>query len=508
VHVSFDVTNTGSAAGATVAQLYAAPKFTVSGVQLPQEQLEGFQKTSVLAPGQSQSITLSVKVSALSQWDENGLKQVVYDGPYQFQVGPDSATVAGSGTVTVHGAITPQVQSVTVQPDQVVFAPGDTLNLTGKNPWIAPDTNSTLEQPHASASNIVEAVNNDQSFVDLSSARVSYSSSDPAVASVDSGGLVRAVKDGVATITVTVNGVSGSVPIVVRGTLSDSTPAVIPAGQPATASATFINGGTTAVSGVTLSVTVPSGWTATPVTPVTSAQVPGGGKATATWQLTAPAGAAPQAYTIGYAAASSEGSFTDSAQTNVPYASLAAAYDNTGISNDNAASAGAFDGGGLSFSAQALAADGFVSGQPVTVSGVTFTWPGVNVPDNIVNSGQAFPVGGSGNTLGFLGASNNGTGSGTGTIVYTDGTTQTFALGFADWWAGSAISGTSIAATTPYIDTGANSAQQTQTVHVYYEGVAIDPSKTVAYLVLPHVTDNGQAGGITALHVFAIGFGS
>ncbi|HEX6521575.1 MAG TPA: glycoside hydrolase family 3 C-terminal domain-containing protein [Streptosporangiaceae bacterium] len=508
VHVSVDVTNTGTTAGSTVAQLYVAPKFTVPGVQLPDKQLEGFQKTPVLAPGQTQTITLSVKVPDLSQWDENSLRQVVYDGPYQFQVGPDSATTAGSATVTVEGAITPRVQSVNVQPDQVVFKPGDTLSLTGKNPWIAPDTNSSLEQPHASADNIIEAVNNDQSFVNLSTAHVKYASSDPSVATVDSSGLVRAVKDGVTTITVTVNGVSGSVPILVQGTLSNSTPAVIPAGQQATASATFTNGGTTPVSGVTLSVTVPSGWTATPVTPVTSAQVPGGGKVTATWQLTPPSDAAPQAYTIGYAAASSEGSFTGSGQTNVPYASLAAAYDNTGISNDNAPAAGAFDGGGLNFSAQALASDGFVSGQPVTVSGVSFTWPGVNVPDNIVNSGQAIPVSGSGHTLGFLGASNNGTGSGTGTIVYTDGTTQTFALGFADWWAGSATSGTSIAATTPYLNSGANSSKQNQTVHVYYEGVSIDPSKTVRYVVLPHVTDNGQTTQITALHVFAIGFGS
>jgi beta-glucosidase len=58
-----------------------------------------------------------------------------------------------------------------------------------------------------------------------------------------------------------------------------------------------------------------------------------------------------------------------SVQTIVPYASIAAAYDNTGISNDNAPAAGAFDGGGLNFSAQALAADGFVSGQTVTLTG-------------------------------------------------------------------------------------------------------------------------------------------
>ena len=220
----------------------------------------------MLRAGQTQHITLQVKIPSLSEWDEQTLKQVVYDGSYEFFVGPDSATAAGSGTVTVHGAITPSVQYVTVQPDQVVYQAGQTLSLTGTNPWIAPDTDSALEQPHASADNIVEAVNDDESFVNLSRAHVAYSSNDPSVASVDSNGLVRAVKDGVATIRVTVNGVTGTAVIVVQGTLTNSTPAVAPAGQPATVSATFTNGGSTPVSNVALSVTVPSGWTATATT--------------------------------------------------------------------------------------------------------------------------------------------------------------------------------------------------------------------------------------------------
>jgi beta-glucosidase len=505
VTVSFDVTNTGTTAGATVAQLYAAPRFTVAGTQLPGEQLAGFSRTANLKPGQTQHITLQVKLPSLSQWDEQALRQVVYDGSYAFSVGPDSATAVASAAVAVRGSITPRVQYVTVQPDQVVYQAGQTLSLGAGNPWIAPDTDSALEQPHASADGIVEAVNNDESFANLSRARVSYSSSDPSVANVDSRGLVRAVKDGVATIKVTVNGVPGTAVIVVQGTLTNSTPAVVPAGQPSTVSATFTNGGGNPVSDVALSATVPAGWTATAAGPVTFASVQAGGKATATWQVTPAAGATPQQYPITFAATSSEGTFSSSAQTNVPYASVAAAYDNTGISNDNAPAAGAFDGGGLNFSAQALAADGFVSGQPVTVGGTSFTWPDVNVPDNVVCGGQAVPVSGSGAALAFLGASNNGTGSGTGTIVYTDGTTQSFALGFADWWSGSAIAGTSIAATTPYLNNGSNSSQQTQPVHVYYASIPIDSSKTVQYVVLPDVTQNGQTAQVTALHVFAIG---
>jgi beta-glucosidase len=100
VRVSFDVTNTGMVAGATAAQLYVAPQFTVPGVELPLQQLAGFQKTAVLASGQTQHITLEVEISGLSQWDETSFRQVVYEGPYQFRVGPDSATTAGEGTAS------------------------------------------------------------------------------------------------------------------------------------------------------------------------------------------------------------------------------------------------------------------------------------------------------------------------------------------------------------------------------------------------------------------------
>ena len=63
VAVTFDVTNTGTTPGATVAQLYVAPQFTVPGTDLPKKQLEGFQKTAVLQPGQTQHITLAVKAA-------------------------------------------------------------------------------------------------------------------------------------------------------------------------------------------------------------------------------------------------------------------------------------------------------------------------------------------------------------------------------------------------------------------------------------------------------------
>ncbi|SHN08971.1 glycoside hydrolase family 3 C-terminal domain-containing protein [Actinacidiphila paucisporea] len=293
VSVGFDVTNTGRTAGSTVAQLYAAPQFTVPGAELPKEQLAGFRKTAVLAPGHTQHISLSVKAADLSQWDEGALKQVVPDGDYTFRVGPDSATAAGAGTVRVHGAITPRVQSVTVQPGQVVFKAGDTLDLTGKNPWIAPDTDSALEQDHAPADSIVEAADNDQSFADLSRARVAYRSSDPRVATVNGAGVVTMRAPGAASIEVTVNGVTGTAPIVVQSPFTLRAADIAKPDTTITATATFANTGAQPIRGLSMKLSAPSGWTATPTSPVSLSKVAPGRQVTATWSVTVPATASP-----------------------------------------------------------------------------------------------------------------------------------------------------------------------------------------------------------------------
>jgi beta-glucosidase len=507
VGIGLTVTNTGQRAGTTVPQLYVTTPGAGQGA-VPLQRLAGFQKTKQLQPGQAQRVNLRVKISDLALWDTAHSRNAVTDGTYQFKVGTNASGTVATKNVQVTGALTPAVQYVTVQPEGVVYQAGQTIDLTGINKWLADDTD-TAEEPDRNlgirADKIVEAVNDDQSFADLKTAHVKYTSSNPTVASVDSNGLVRAIKDGVATITVNVNGVSGTAVIDVQGTLTNNVPAIMAAGSSGTASATFTNGSASPVTKLALAITVPAGWTATPTTPTSFDSVAGGSSATAKWTISPGSAVAPGAYSIGFTANSSAGTFSSSGQVKVPYATVAAAYDNTGISNDNAPAAGAFDGSGLNYSAQALAADGFQAGQDVTVGGIGFSWPGTNVPDNIVAGGQVLPVSGSGRLLGFLGASAFGNTSGPGTIVYTDGTTQAYTLAFADWWSGSATAGTSIAATTSYINTGTNSSQQNQTVHVYLGWVSLDPTKTVRYVILPDIAENGQVAGQPAMHVFAMG---
>jgi len=512
VHVNFNVTNTGTTAGATVAQLYVAQKFSVPGVELPIKQLEGFQRTRMLAPGQSQHISLTVHMPSLSAWDEQSLKQVVYDGPYQFQVSSDSSDndIMGSGTVRVTGSITPKVQYVTVQPDQVIFKPGDTLDLTGKNPWIAPDTNSSLEQPHASADNIIEAVNNNEAFVDLSDAHVTYASSNRNVATVSSTGMLTAVAHGVATISVTVNGVTGSVPIVVQQPLTMNAPAIAAPGSTSTVTTTLPNTSSKPLTNVSLTLSAPSGWTATATSPATFATVAPGQIAQTTWSVTAPASVSPGSYSLtanaDFTDANGPGTATATDQMSVPYPSLSAAINNTGIADDSNPTAGNLDGGGFSYSAEALAAKGLTPGASVVHDGVPFTWPNAQpgTPDNVAAAGQTIAISGSGTTLGILGNGDYGTADGEGTITYTDGSTQQFDLSLPDWWANTNPPNGDILATMPYMlePTGKN----TQNNSIYYVGVPLQQGKTVQYVTLPDIGAPPQSGS-TAMHIWALGIG-
>ena len=95
-----------------------------------------------------------------------------------------------------------------------------------------------------------------------------------------------------------------------------------------------------------------------------------------------------------------------SATVTVPYSSLIAAYNNTGISDNSDVAAADYDGVGDSYSAQALAAGTptpLTPGGQVTVGGTTLTWPSAaaGTPDNVVTAGQTVALSGSGTDLGL-----------------------------------------------------------------------------------------------------------
>jgi beta-glucosidase len=290
-----------------------------------------------------------------------------------------------------------------------------------------------------------------------------------------------------------------------------SAPPVIPAGSKSTVTVTLVNDGDYAMPGARFTLDVPDGWTATPAGPLPGDVVPGQ-TVTASYTVTPPASATPgsSALTARITASQLPGNSTveASATVAVPYTSLAAAYNNTGISDNSDEAAANYDDSGDSFSAQALAAatPALVAGQPVTIGGTTFTWPSAapGTPDNVVTAGQTIELSGSGTDLGFLGASQNGTASGTVTVYYTDGTSQSYTLNMADWYANSPAVGNQLMTTTSSWNYQSNSLGA-HPVSVYFGSVPLAAGKQGAAVTLPTLSD---AGGTTAMHIFAMATGT
>ncbi|HEX4789717.1 MAG TPA: SGNH/GDSL hydrolase family protein, partial [Actinospica sp.] len=180
---------------------------------------------------------------------------------------------------------------------------------------------------------------------------------------------------------------------------------------------------------------------------------------------------------------------------------LSAAFDNVGISDNADTAAADLDGTGHSFSAEDLAADGWVPGAELTLDGTPLRWPNVAAgsPDNVVADGQRIAVSGSGDALTLVVASTAGATSGNGTISYTDGSTQAYTLSNADWYTGPTDT---MAVQLPNWNTA--SGTQSAAVKLTPDTVPLDPAKSVAAVTLPAISA-APGAGTAALHVFALG---
>ena len=285
-------------------------------------------------------------------------------------------------------------------------------------------------------------------------------------------------------------------------------PATIDAGSTATVTATLVNQGDYAMPHAGFILGAPSGWKVVNPRPV---NIAAGQTVTESFAVTAPSDATPGTRHLSVTVASGgPGGVTEATGTIVvPYASLSAAYNNIGISDNTNEAAANYDVVGDSFSAQALAAGTptpLTPGGQVTVDGTTLTWPNVaaGTPDNVVTRAQTVDIAGSGTDLGIIGASQNGTASGTVTINYTDGTSKSFNLNMADWWANSAAVGNQLLTTTSSWNYQSNPLGA-HPVSVYFAALPLDPSKTVASVTLPSLSGGS---GTTAMHVFAMAVGN
>jgi len=263
-----------------------------------------------------------------------------------------------------------------------------------------------------------------------------------------------------------------------------------------------------------LSLKVPEGWTVSPSVPVSVGTVAPGASASRDFSVTPPSsGLSPGVVNLLATATYGRGqSLINAAQVQVPAPSLASTFNNTGVTDnsDPDPSAGfiGFDGGGTSFSAQGLAADGLTPGAAVSAGGLGFTWPDVASaePDNTMAEGQTIAISGSGSSLGFLAAANNSPESGTGTIYYTDGTSQSFTLNVGNFWYPSGQNGNpdnvQVAGVNYANYTSGSSGHE---VYVFEQSVPLAAGKTVAAVTLPSL--GSVTGYNAALHIFAMAIG-
>ncbi|MBC6465819.1 glycoside hydrolase family 3 C-terminal domain-containing protein [Actinomadura alba] len=104
VTVSVDVTNTGTAAGAEVVQLYTHQK--TSRDEQPLKRLRGFQRVH-LQPGERRTVRMTLRAADLAHWDVTRDKWVVESAEHDLMLGASSADIRGRATLKVRGETIP-----------------------------------------------------------------------------------------------------------------------------------------------------------------------------------------------------------------------------------------------------------------------------------------------------------------------------------------------------------------------------------------------------------------
>jgi beta-glucosidase-like glycosyl hydrolase len=185
--VRVDVTNTGAVDGDEVVQIYIKTPDSPASLQRPLKRLEGFKRVTIPA-GQTKSVSIDINCADLWFWDSKNKKITFDKGKYIFEIGASSKDIKGQVEANMSGDYNAILKTIVADCGNIVFKPGNTAQTS------------------------LTASLSDDSFLDLSKAKISYRSNNPLVAGVDQNGKVTANRAGVASIFtyVTYNGITAS----------------------------------------------------------------------------------------------------------------------------------------------------------------------------------------------------------------------------------------------------------------------------------------------------------
>ena len=322
----------------------------------------------------------------------------------------------------------------------------------------------------------------------------------------DSGAQAFTVQDG--KYTISAGGSSRSLPVstTYRVTRSDgpvqltATPvqSTVAAGKSLTVTTRLRNLSDYADTGARVSVTAPKGWAVRALTPTSTPRLEPGTFAVGEFSVGVPASTTGGTYQVIVSSAGTVNGTKPTSSTTltvtVPYASLAAAYNTVGLTDDANHAPGNWDPSGYSYSAEGLAAAGVTPGSTVTVDGSSVAFPSQapGTPDAVTAAGQVIAVNAKTAHLVILGGATFNEVSATIHVAYTDGTATDVPVDFSDWYANAATSSSTVVATTRW---NAPPGVADHNVSIYGSTVAVDATKTIATITLPNSAN---------LHLFTV----
>lgn len=104
------VTNTGSAAGREIVQIYVSKPESL--LEQPALELAGFAKTALLQPGQSERVNIPITLDALESYDTESSRYLICGGDYTFSLAASATDIKATAKISYEQTVLRDVTNI------------------------------------------------------------------------------------------------------------------------------------------------------------------------------------------------------------------------------------------------------------------------------------------------------------------------------------------------------------------------------------------------------------
>ncbi len=138
VTVKVDVRNSGAVAGKDVVEIYVEQPYTTGGIEKAKRVLAGYAKTSLLAPGATETVTIGFNLYDIASYDMANGRYITEKGEYKIYASTDASEAGkklnGSFTLANDRVFATDPTTGTAISNQFADAKGDLTVLSRANP--------------------------------------------------------------------------------------------------------------------------------------------------------------------------------------------------------------------------------------------------------------------------------------------------------------------------------------------------------------------------------------